>query len=410
MFGRQRTDVLVIGAGPVGLITALRLRSRGLKVQVVDKDRRTRIHSYALALHPRSLRILDELGLADELIEQGHKVERVTLMEGAETRLSLSYDPLSGSFPFVLVVPQRTLESTLEAQLSRLGVKIRWSHRVQMLNESSAGLDAEVARLIQVPSGYPIARLEWVVGKLFKTHYAFVVGADGYHSFTRGRLGFEYRDVFPRQTFSVFECDSPINPGNEMRIFRHEGTTNVFWPMGGGRCRFSFQIDDETEHEPTLERVNALIRERAEWFPAIEREILWSGVVHFDGKLVERYGRDHIWLAGDACHLTSPVGVQSLNVGLAEGWELAGVIAEQIQGDKSPDALENYGKSRLREWDALLGRDGGLRVGVDADDWVRQHATEIVSLIPATGEDLTQLLHQVGLEYGSAELASPKVG
>ena len=403
MFGKQRTDVLVIGAGPVGLITALHLRHRGLKVQVVDKTRRTRIHSYALALHPRSLRLLDELGLADELIEQGHKVERVTMMEDGKTRLSLSLNDLPGSFPFVLVVPQRILESTLVAELSRRDVKVRWSQRLQSLDDSPTGVDADLARLIQVPSGYPIARLEWVVGKLLKSHCRYAVGADGYYSFARDQLDVEYRHITPRQTFSVFECESPINPGNEMRIFRHNGMTNVYWPMSGGRCRFSFQINDEAEHEPLLERLNALINERAKWFPNIEADIHWSGLIHFDGRLVENYGKDHIWLAGDAAHLTNPIGVQSLNVGLAEGWELARVIAAQIQGNDPTDTLERYGVTRLREWDRLLGRDGGPHARDDADDWVRKHAKEIVSQIPATGEDLTQLLDQVGLEFGSAE-------
>jgi len=399
VFGKQSTDVLVVGAGPVGLITAWRLTSQGVKVQIVDKHQRTGVHSYALALHPRSLRLLDELGLTAKLIEQGHRVDRVTFMQNDEPQASLALSELDEPFPFVLVLPQRKLESALEEHLQNNHIKVQWNHRVQTIDEHPSELRSEIARLDQAPSGYPIARLEWVVDKILNTRSAFVVGADGYHSFTRGLLGFEYRQVAAEQTFAVFEFECSTDPGHELRICLHEGRTSVMWPMGRNRCRWSFQIDDEQQHEPTLERLNGLIRDRAPWFPEARGEIHWTSPVQFDRRLTDCYGRDRIWLAGDAAHLTSPVGVQSLNVGLLEGWELGGLLAGQLRGEGSAGDLDQYNTERLKEWGTLLGLSGGLESTSEASEWVKQHASEILPSVPATGEDLARLLRQIGLTY-----------
>jgi len=82
VFGKHKTEVLVVGAGPVGLFTALRLKEQGIDVSIVDKLQRTGTHSYALALHPASLELLDETGLADEIVSQGYRVDKISFSEG----------------------------------------------------------------------------------------------------------------------------------------------------------------------------------------------------------------------------------------------------------------------------------------------------------------------------------------
>ena len=94
------------------------------------------------------------------------------------------------------------------------------------------------------------------------------------------------------------------------------------------------------------------------------------------------------------------MGVQSLNVGLLEGWELGGLLAGQLRGEGSADELEAYGVRQLKVWDTLLG--GGPKPTPQASEWVRQHAAEILPSVPATGPDLARLLSQIGLEYDPA--------
>ena len=126
---KRETDVLIVGAGPVGMFAALSLVERGLDVQVVDKDWRGTTHSYALALHPQSLRLLDEHGAAGELLERGYKVERLAIYKDDERVGELDFTKLGGTFPFLLVAPQSVLEHSLEKCLEQHKVKVLWNHQ-----------------------------------------------------------------------------------------------------------------------------------------------------------------------------------------------------------------------------------------------------------------------------------------
>ena len=103
---KLQTEVLVVGAGPVGLASALLLAETGAEVQIIDREYRTAARSYACALHPSTLRILDRLGLASKLIEQGRQVRTIGLYEGQQRRAVLDLAEGGGDFPYLLIVPQ----------------------------------------------------------------------------------------------------------------------------------------------------------------------------------------------------------------------------------------------------------------------------------------------------------------
>jgi putative polyketide hydroxylase len=242
--------------------------------------------------------------------------------------------------------------------------------------------------------------MEWVATKTLWTRSSFVVGADGYHSVIRERLGIPLGKVKSAQVFSVFEFDSPAEVGGEIRVVLDDDATSVLWPMKDGRCRWSFEIEDAERHEPTREYLNAHIRERAPWFPEVDDEIHWSSSVMFPTCLAERFGRGRIWLAGDSVHLTSPVGVQSMNAGLAEAHDLGDKIAEILGGNASMELLESYSTEHLDRWRFLLGLAAPLEARNGTEEWIARRATRILSSTPATGQDLRRLLAQIGLRSG----------
>ena len=397
MSPKHETDVLVVGAGPVGQITALRLASRGAKVTILDKHWRVGAHSYALALHSDSLALLDDLGVLPEVLAEGHRIDKVSFYEGDTRRCELDLGKLDAKYPFVLVIPQSLLESALEKRLLETKVKVLWNHRLEELIESD--LTAEIAKLDRVASGYPIAQMEWVVVKTFSARSSFVVGADGYHSVIRDRLGIKLKSVARPMVFSVFEVETSQDMGNEVRVILDDDSTSVLWPMENNRVRWSFQIRDPKTHEPTRDYLNAHIKERAPWAPEISGEIHWSSAVIFAKRLAESFGRGKIWLAGDSAHLTSPVGVHSMNAGLAEGSDLAVKLTDILAGKATPDILDEYADTHLERWRFLLGIDGELEPADGTDDWVAVRASRIMSSTPATGNDLMQLLGQVGLRH-----------
>jgi len=394
---KRETDVLVIGGGPVGLFAALSLVERGLDVQILDKDWRGAAHSYALALHPRSLRLLDEYGLAEPLLEAGHKVERVGFYKGAERVGELDVTTLAGRFPFVLVVPQNVLEHTIEERLQQRKVKVAWNHQAMSLEQDGQGVVAKIGRMEKYSTGYPIAHTEWLMAKEYETRASYLIGADGYHSFVRKSLGADYEHVGPAEHFSVFECHLPIDFADEVRVILDDSGTNVVWPLDERRGRFSFQTDAKLPAEPTIEAVQELIRTRAPWFaPALE-EIGWHTNVLFERRLAQSFGSLRIWLAGDAAHATGPVGGQSMNVGLREAYDLAECCSSALNRGASPDVFREYAKQRRDEWSRLLGLSGTLQATGTAQEWARSMASRILPCVPASGDELEQLLGQIGL-------------
>ena len=410
MFGRKKPEVLVVGAGPVGLFTALSLARRGIEVQIVDKEWRTAAHAYALALHAGSLRLLKDLGLLETVLEQAYPVGTIGLYDGAERRAELG--PLD-----VVVMRQDLLESLLEDALKDHGVKVLWNHRVAAMIPEDDHVAVTVDKLAKGSTGYAIAHTEWIIAKTKTFEPPFVVGADGHLSDVRQRLGIDYPSLGPPLHFAVFEFHTDADLHNEMAIVMDDQTTNVLWPLPDGRARWSFQLLDFEDHTaprrkdrfeiqigggrfPVLDesQLHTFIEERAPWFTGVIGEIDWRLVVRFESRLASAFGQDRMWLAGDAGHMTGPVGIQSMNIGLREAHDLAKTFADILQNDRSMENLDVYNRQRLSEWRYLLGLKGGLVAGPETDPWIAQRAGRLLPCFPASGDDLAALAHQLGLE------------
>jgi len=140
-------EVLVVGAGPVGLMAALFLQQRGVRVTIVDMHQRTTQHSYALAIHPQTLRVLEEAGVAEGLVSAGRKLTKVAYYDGRERKAEIDYSALSTTHPYLLVVRQSLLERAAEDALRRNKLEVLWAHRLQSLEAVGERVRAEIATL-----------------------------------------------------------------------------------------------------------------------------------------------------------------------------------------------------------------------------------------------------------------------
>jgi len=400
MFRHRDPEVLVVGAGPVGLVAAVFLQQYGVRVEIVDMHQRTTQHSYALAIHPRTLRILDQAELSEGLIGAGRKVTKVAYYEGRERRAEIDYSALASKHPYLLVVRQSLLERAAEEALRRQKLKVLWGHRLQSLAVDGAAIRAEVAKLDQVATGYPVARTEWLVARSETIRPAYVIGADGYNSAVRRMAGIDMAEHGRGQGFSIYEIEATGDLPAEVRVILDPDLTSVYWPLEEGRCRWGFQIQDASEHEASMERLEQLVTARAPWWTARPIQIYWSTLALFEGRLARSLGTGGIWLAGDAAHQAAPVGVHSLNSGLVEARELAARISAIRRAWEAPSRLEEFATETHEAWQRLLGADRTVRALPGADPWVRQSAERIVSCIPASGDDLEPLLEQIGLTIG----------
>ena len=263
MFHHPDPEVLVVGAGPVGLAAAVFLQQYGIRAEVVDMHQRTTQHSYALAIHPRTLGILDEAGLSDALIAAGRTLTTIAYYDGRERRAEIDYSALGVRHPYLLVVRQSLLERAAEEALRREKLKVLWGHRLQALAVDGATVRAEVVKLDQVATGYPVARSEWVVVGSETIRPAYVIGADGYNSAVRRMTGIEMAEHGGGQLFSVYETEATGDLPAEVRVILDPDLTSVYWPLEEGRCRWGFQIQDASGHEASMERLEQLIAARA---------------------------------------------------------------------------------------------------------------------------------------------------
>src|SRR5215469_8985971 len=160
----DQTDVLVAGAGPVGLLTALLLAEAGLDVRIIDRENRTTARSYACALHPQTLKLLQRLGLAEPLLDQGRRVQKVAFYDGATRRAEVDLAKAGGDFPFLVILPQSLLENALEQRLrEKAGVSVNWNHRFDSFDAEAHEVVVNIEELGGSAVGYIVPHWETVV-------------------------------------------------------------------------------------------------------------------------------------------------------------------------------------------------------------------------------------------------------
>ena len=398
MFRHPEPEVLVVGAGPVGLVAALFLQQQGIRVEVIDRNPHTGRQSYALAIHPRTLRILDEAGLSDRLIGAGRKLTRVAYYDGRNRRAEIDYSELASRHPYLLVVRQSLLEKAAEDALHQKKLKVLWGHRLQALTADGATIRAEVDKLDEAGGGYAVAHSESVVVRRDTIRPAYVIGADGCDSSVRRLAGIEMAEYGKGQAFAVYEIEATGELPAEVRVILDPDVTSVYWPLEEGRCRWGFQIQDTSGHVATMERLEQLIAARAPWWTARPTRMYWSAVALFESRLARNFGHGGVWLAGDAAHLAAPVGVHSMNYGLVEARELAMCISRIQRRSSATSILQEFATETHEAWQWLLGAgQEEVRALPGADPWVQENRARILACVPASGDDLVPLLGQIGL-------------
>jgi len=415
----RQAEVVVAGAGPVGLLAAVALAEQGVGVAVLDEVDRTAVHGYALALHPRSLELLDDLGMAGDLVEQGRRIETVAFYDGNERRAELRLDTLDSSFPFALSLSQPLLEEHLRQALARRGVKVLWSHRLAALEQGPGALHVSIDRLEHASAGYPVASVHQTVAARIDLEPEYLVASDGHRSTTRRLAGLPCDSIGPPRAFAVFELEAELEAPTEMRVMLGGSSLAALWPLPGNRCRLVFELDDvpqaradqrrqvvklgasaypEVAHDLLVQLVEA----HAPWFGDVPEQVLWSVAIRFDPKLIKSLGSGRVWFAGDAAHVALPPGMHGMNLGLTEVSRLAQAIATALPGGSLPggsgdDLLSSYAAGSMAEARRLLCPAEGFTVDPDADSWLRERLDRLVPCVPATGEHLDALLATIGI-------------
>lgn len=389
----RSTDVLIVGAGPVGLTMGCALRILGIDHVIIDRAPGPAAHSRASAVHVRTLESLAAIGVADELVARSIPGRTFTVRDADKVLLSIPFAELDTRFPYALSIPQMTTEEILAARYAELGGIVHRNTTLLDLHEQFPGTAASI-----VDSD----------GGLRVVDARFVVGADGIHSVVRQRIGVGFPGAERPQTFMLAEVTMDWHgPQDEVVTFYFspEGLGAVA-KIPGDLYRVVALVDDEAS-TPTLADVQNVIDTRGPGAAGGRvRTVKMASTWRVHERLADTFAKGPIFLVGDAGHVHSPVGGQGLNTGVQDALNLAWKLGAVLDGTASPALLDTYTEERRPVAAGVLGFTGQLTeistVTNPASIGLRNAVLDAVSELPDFRAWLATRLAGLHISYPSA--------
>ncbi len=399
MNGTQNTrldcQVLVVGAGPTGLVLAADLLARGISIRIIDKRDGTSLETRAIAVHARALEVLDHMGLAERFVDHGQMVRWFSFYTDGKRRVSLDLARNGTRFPFMLDIPQHQTETLLRARIAELGGVVEQGTELTGLSDDPAGVTATVRD---------------VDGQPRQITAGYVAGCDGAHGRVRHELGLPFRGhPYPQDWLLADVRLDWARAENEVHaFFRANATPLICFPMREHRWRLVVPLaGDRASGPPDLAEIQRLAGQRAPE-PVAASDPTWLASFNCHRRSTDIYRRGHVLLAGDAVHIHTPAGGQGMNTGITDahnlGWKLALVAA-----GRAPDPLlDTYGAEREPVADQVLGLTHTLvRLGTMTHPAKRALRDAIIPAAFAVGpvrRRATRRFTQVNVAYPASSL------
>ena len=325
------TDVLIVGAGPVGLFLANECARRGLRWRLVETRAAQSEHSKALAVFPRSLEVFDMAGVVDAFLEAANRVTNVAVVTRGHPLAHVAFAPEETPYAFIAMVPQDVTERLLVEALRRKGGEVEYETTFR-----SAEPQGDSVRVMAERRGEPV-----------EISASFVVGCDGAHSAVRHLLDIPFEGASYDATFLLADVQTNETlPADELQLCPSELGPLAIFPMSAVRRRIVATIDEAEGDAPSLDLVRRILAERAP--QGIEALALhWSSYFRIHHRHVARLRSGRFFLAGDAAHIHSPFGGQGMNTGLQDAWNLAWKLDLASRGQGNELLLDSYGAERL---------------------------------------------------------------
>ncbi|MBL7251642.1 FAD-dependent monooxygenase [Alloalcanivorax marinus] len=347
MTGSNAPKVLIVGAGPTGLTLGINLLRAGVPCRIIDRQEERSEHSRALGLHARSLEIFDAMGVLDAVLAEGRPLSMIRVHGEKGPLMDLDFGALASPFPYLLCCPQPRLEVILERRYRRLGGDLWRGAELLQAQQDGSGVTAVVRH-----DGDEVA-----IGT------QLMVGADGAHSKVRELLGLPFEGHDYREHFLLADVDWAPNLADDAfhGFLLADGNLAAIPMPDGWRLVISENGEpDEEAGEPTLEDFHERLRAALGPETPLPEQARWLSRFTIQRRLVSHYRRNRILLAGDACHVQSPLGAQGMNTGIADAFNLAWKLVLFCRGRGGGALLDSYQRERrpvaedmLRGVDAL---------------------------------------------------------
>jgi 2-polyprenyl-6-methoxyphenol hydroxylase-like FAD-dependent oxidoreductase len=397
----QRTgkEVLIVGAGPVGLTMAAALTRQGVRCRIVDKAAQPSDKSKALVVWSRSLELLDHLGLAETFIRAGMKVEGASIYGGGKRLVHMSIAEVDSPFDFPLMIPQSETERLLAEYLAAQGVIVERQVELAAFQEAT---DRVTGTLRRADGSEEAFATPWLIG------------CDGAHSTVRHTLGIPFTGEAEQNDWILADIhvEGPLAT-NELSIFWHEKGILAFFPITETRFRVIADLGAAQgtgrPPDPTLEEVQAKIDERGPGGLKLT-EPVWLAGFRINERKVSDYRRGRVMLAGDAAHIHSPAGGQGMNTGMQDAFNLAWKLALIERGEGQATALlDSYSVERSAVGDQVLRGAGMMTLMATLRNpvaqFLRNHAASMLTSFGFVKDKIRNGLCELSINYRHSPLS-----
>jgi 2-polyprenyl-6-methoxyphenol hydroxylase-like FAD-dependent oxidoreductase len=329
-------DVLVVGAGPTGLVLALWLTKLGAGVRVVDKTSEPGTTSRALAIQARTLELYRQLDLADAVVERAHEVPAVNLCTRGARKARVSFEEVGVGltpYPYLRIFPQDEHERLLIDRLAGMGVSVE--RRTELVGFKDAG-DRIVAELRRADQGNETLEA------------AYIAGCDGARSIVRETIGAGFPGGTYEHLFYVADVTASGAPiDGELHVDLDEADFLAIFPLAGkGRARLVGTVRDERAERSDELRFEDVSDRAIKNLKVTVEQTNWFSTYHVHHRVAQQFRKGRAFLLGDAAHIHSPAGGQGMNTGIGDAINLAWKLKAALDG-ASDALLDSYETERI---------------------------------------------------------------
>ena len=290
-------DVLIVGAGPTGMSTALAAHQQGLSVKIIDKHAKGLSYSRAILVNPHTLQLLKPFGVADRIIQRGQLIQSLCMRTFDGVIVSGDIPPVPQQLPSVGLAQLSTEQCFIEA-LAERGIHIQRPAQMFNFTQDAQGV---TAYLNTADSAEPQA---------IRSRY--LIGADGFSSRTRQLLNIDYHQTDLPYQLQVQDIALEWPFREDLALWLEDVGVVMAFKLSDHVVRFAGTDLSLIHRIPEL--------------PAIDH-IIWQSNFDVHFAQVKEYGHGRVWLAGDAAHVHSPIGGRGMNMGIADGIALGNALA-----------------------------------------------------------------------------------
>jgi 2-polyprenyl-6-methoxyphenol hydroxylase-like FAD-dependent oxidoreductase len=396
-------QVLVIGAGPVGLTLASELVRHGVHCRIIDKAPVSVSTSRALGIFPRTLEVFQIMGIVDQVLEAGYPLAGVAIYNQTEQIGHIGFDALPSRYRFVISLPQSETERLLNAHLMSFGTAVDRDRELVGLSQTPGMVRAVTRDSAGIEE---ISEVDWLVG------------CDGAHSSVRQLAGFTFEGGAYDEAFVLADVkfSGGLDPVHVHMFLTDSGVVGII-PFGKGRCRVIANTLRESEGgligDPSLAEIQEIVQRRTNLGIDLTDPV-WLSRFRIAHRKVPKFRTGRIFLAGDSAHVHSPAGGQGMNTGIQDAFNLGWKLGLVCHRKCSDSLLDSYNEEREPVAKMVLTLTDRLtRIIASSKPLERQLLSGLLPMltgIHSVEDRIADTMAEIGIHYRRSSIVTDKSG